>query len=1000
MKKYLPIWINCFMMIVLIGMGFPTPAVAQPQPLPPAVPAGPDTQPGAPGTAFRYVQTLGVSEVPYIGDLTHLNAPNGLITDPAGNVYVVEEQGARLLKYDSSGSNLWSIGQAGLHNWSNQNHDRFGWPREVARDSSGNLWVADNDHVASYDASGAFRLFFPAEPWNAPSENQFNTLRGVAFDSGGRLYLADSGNHRIQVYTIGLDDIPVFAASLGSQGSGLGQFNYPSQLAIDSTDNSLYVADVFNYRVQKCTPDGASWPWGWTCAIFHGGSQGSGANQLDRAFGLGMDAARSLFIADGGNGRVKKCTPAGSCTTLIQASNWWPADVAAPDSSTLLVTDYNNHVIKKYNASGVFQSILVGTAGIPYVTDLNHYNKPRALAVDPANNVYMVEEAGQRLFKFDPGGALLWSVGMAGVAGDPPDRLCWPEGVAVGPDTRVYLAGCSEVRIYTAGGVYFDRFPTPDNSWAAGVAVDPAGNIYVSDGNLNKVYIYNSNHNLVHTIGTGVYGSANDQFAAPRGLALDSASALYVADTDNCRVQKFDSSWQYLATFGQPGVCANSDSYSALSQTYDVAVDLQGRIYVADSGLNRVQVLDSSGKYLSTLGGAWDAGSGGLRYPTGVKVDRAGGVYVADTDNARIQKFALGVRAWQQANLNGFFSPKNRAVVALEPFGDSLYAGLADWDEGAMVMRSNDGTTWVPASNRNFGSADFMPVILDMIVFNGSLYVGTSWGENQVSAQLWRTQDGTNWLPVETRGFGIGTAETIGPFAVSAVSGTTYLYAAVNNSTDGFSIFRSASGDPGTWNLVVQGGVGVPSNTYIDGFTEFNGKLYIGVENHTLGGRVYSSDNGSDWIPVGPLGLGNANNLDVGAMAVFNGHLYAPTRNDVDGAQIYRLDAGPAWTLVIPGGFGNLNNIKVEGLYIHHGKMIANVKNDVDGMGLMATNDGITWKALIPPGFGTSNNGIAPWINGLADFKNTLFVGTWNNPNGGQIWRYLEKQIYLPIIKR
>jgi DNA-binding beta-propeller fold protein YncE len=63
---------------------------------------------------------------------------------------------------------------------------------------------------------------------------------------------------------------------------------------------------------------------------------------------------------------------------------------------------------------------------------------------------------------------------------------------------------------------------------------------------------------------------------------------------------------------------------------------------------NRIQVFDSNGAYLTTIGGHWGSNTGRLRSPFGLDVDSAGNIYVADSDNSRIQKFAPGVPGWEQ----------------------------------------------------------------------------------------------------------------------------------------------------------------------------------------------------------------------------------------------------------------------------------------------------------------------------------------------------------------
>jgi DNA-binding beta-propeller fold protein YncE len=68
-----------------------------------------------------------------------------------------------------------------------------------------------------------------------------------------------------------------------------------------------------------------------------------------------------------------------------------------------------------------------------------------------------------------------------------------------------------------------------------------------------------------------------------------------------------------------------------------------GKVFVADTYNDRVQVFDASGAYLTTLGGSEGSRTGELSYPEAVDVDAAGNVYVADSDNSRIQEFAPGV---------------------------------------------------------------------------------------------------------------------------------------------------------------------------------------------------------------------------------------------------------------------------------------------------------------------------------------------------------------------
>ena len=290
---------------------------------------------GQPGTVFRYVQTFGVTEQAYLADVQHLNRPAGVFIDGTNNLFVVEEWGARMLKYRTSdGANLLSIGTAGLEVRGSMTLDH---PVDVATDSGGNIWVVDRHRMAQYSPAGAFLQEFPPDdPWNSGNDNShFNEPRGVAFDSQGRMYVSDRYNHRVQVYTFA-GGAPVYQSTIGVtgvSGSDAAHFNEPTQIVIDSS-NRLYVSDLQNFRVQRCTYTAS-----WSCTTFHGtGNDGGGANELSWAFGLGIDGNGShVYIADSNNGRVKKCDTNGNCTIFVSGlsgPNHWPADVAVDKPAT------------------------------------------------------------------------------------------------------------------------------------------------------------------------------------------------------------------------------------------------------------------------------------------------------------------------------------------------------------------------------------------------------------------------------------------------------------------------------------------------------------------------------------------------------------------------------------------------------------------------------------------------------------------------------------------
>ena len=141
----------------------------------------------------------------------------------------------------------------------------------------------------------------------------------------------------------------------------------------------------------------------------------------------------------------------------------------------------------------------------------------------------------------------------------------------------------------------------------------------------------------IRTLGNGIQTSTNDGFNQPESIFVDPKGQIYVADTFNHRIQIFDSSGKYLKTLGTSEMTSGNNGFNC---PWSVFVDYKGYIYVADSSNHRIQIFHSSGKYLRTLGiGKETSGNKGFNHPGSVFVDSNGYIYVADSYNHRIQIF-------------------------------------------------------------------------------------------------------------------------------------------------------------------------------------------------------------------------------------------------------------------------------------------------------------------------------------------------------------------------
>lgn len=192
-----------------------------------------------------------------------------------------------------------------------------------------------------------------------------------------------------------------------------------------------------------------------------------------------------------------------------------------------------------------------------------------------------------------------------------------------------------------------------------GIAVDKSGNLYLSDTDHHRVRKVSVNGAISTVAGTGIAGFSGDsgpaasaQLNLPYGLAADGAGNLYIADLGNSRIRRVAPDGT-ISTYAGGGSSAGEGGLAAtanLRTPRNVAVDAAGNLYLSEFEGHRVRKVTPDGR-IATVAGTGVAGFRGdggpamsaqLAYPAGLAIDRAGSLYIADSQNQRIRWISPG----------------------------------------------------------------------------------------------------------------------------------------------------------------------------------------------------------------------------------------------------------------------------------------------------------------------------------------------------------------------
>ncbi len=429
------------------------------------------------GTAGTYGSLDGTSSA------ARFYQPNGMAVDASGNVYVADSINSSIRKITSAGVVTTLAGTGTALSFGSEDGigsaARFKIPLGIAVDASGNLYVADsNNYAIRKITSAGVVTTLAGMAGGAGSENgtgsaaRFNYPRGIAVDGSGNVYVADTSNHTIRKITSAsvvttLAGIPENFGSADGTGSA-ARFYGPHGIAADAIGN-VYVADSVNNTIRKITSAGVV----TTLAGSAGNSGRVDGSGVDARFynpkGIAVEASGNVYVADTYNHTIRKITSAGMVTTIAGTAGiygsvdgtssaarfYYPSGIAVDGSGNVYVADTNNDTIRKITSAGVVMT-LAGTAGSSGSANgtgsAARFNYPSGIAVEVSGNVYVADTLNHTIRKITNTGVVTTIGGSSGVKSDVDGfgtaaAFHFPFGIAATSTGALYVSDTNNNRI-------------------------------------------------------------------------------------------------------------------------------------------------------------------------------------------------------------------------------------------------------------------------------------------------------------------------------------------------------------------------------------------------------------------------------------------------------------------------------------------------------------------------------------------------------------------------
>ncbi|MFZ0962437.1 MAG: choice-of-anchor D domain-containing protein [Terriglobia bacterium] len=591
-------------------------------------------------------------------------SPAAVAVDAHGNIFIAGESMDQVFKVDPAG-NFSVVAGNGTAGFGGDGGPAslaiLSTPSGVALDTQGNLFIADesNQRIRRVDAAtgiittvvGSGQLGFSGDGGPAISAKMYNPI-SVAVDEQGNLFISDNFNWRIRRVDAATGTITTVAGNGQNTYSGDGGpataagLTDPLGVAVDAQGN-LFIADWnFIRRVDAATGIITTYAGSSSAQSLGDGGPASTAS-LSGPWGVAVDAQGDLFIADSGNGRIRRVDaatqiintvagtfpgpPGGDGGPATSASITNPEGVAVDSQGDLFIADFGSGRIRGVDGiSGIITTVAGGGSGGdggPATSAVLLY--PAGVAIDGSGNVFIVDFFSQRIRRVDATSDIITTAAGNGIVGYTGDG---------GPATSASFG------------------------YPYGVAADAQGNLFIADTNNNRIRRVDAVTGIITTVaGGGQYNNLGDGGPAtsaflggPYSVALDAQGNLFIGDPGDNRVRRVDALTGIMTTVAGNGTAGFSgDGGPATSASLNlgifggVALDAEGNLFIADCYNNRIRRVDGATGIITTVAGTGEssstgdggpATSGTTGFPGNVAVDAQGNVFIAETRIRRVDR--------------------------------------------------------------------------------------------------------------------------------------------------------------------------------------------------------------------------------------------------------------------------------------------------------------------------------------------------------------------------